>query len=247
MYKLRKNFNRSVYLVGGVNVGYKAYLLGNSYMLSERDPLPNYLNPVHYDRIKRNMQNYATESKELPGKRWALVTGASEGIGREFAKNLAQTGLFNIAIASRSEDKLNEVKNLIHSINQNIEVRVIPVDLANCETSRYREMFEKDLADVPLSIVINNAGKANKKKIFEADPDILSWMVKLNMIAYTFVAVHARNKFSKMAQIDNNQKFGLIDTSSIVGTEGCWLPVTSTYSATKMYASTFHNILFQWN
>jgi short-subunit dehydrogenase len=162
-------------------------------------------------------------------------------------KNLAHTGLFNIAIASRSEDKLNEVKTLVHSINKNIEVRVIPVDLANCETSRYRELYEKDLADVPLSIVINNAGKANMNKIFEADPEVLSWMVKLNMIAFTFVALHARNKFSNLAKIDDNQKFGLVDISSLSGTEGCWTPPVSTYGATKMYASTFHTILFQWN
>lgn len=50
-----------------------------------------------------------SEYTEGTAKPWALVTGGSEGIGGEFLEQLASAG-FNVAIASRSMDKLEKAK-----------------------------------------------------------------------------------------------------------------------------------------
>jgi short-subunit dehydrogenase len=55
-----------------------------------------------------------------------LVTGASEGIGRAFAHDLARNG-FNITIVSRSEEKLSYVKSALEK--EGAQVEVIPLDL----------------------------------------------------------------------------------------------------------------------
>ena len=56
----------------------------------------------------------------------ALITGASSGIGREFARYLAELG-YDLIIASRRTDKLNELKDELNGVN----VRVIRIDLSN--------------------------------------------------------------------------------------------------------------------
>ena len=55
----------------------------------------------------------------------ALITGASSGIGREFALYLAELG-YDLIICSRSTDKLNALKDEI----KNVSVRVITIDLS---------------------------------------------------------------------------------------------------------------------
>ena len=58
---------------------------------------------------KCNLSQY-TDGTAKP---WAIVTGASEGIGRQFAGDIAADGLFNIALVSRSNEKMQKVKDVI--------------------------------------------------------------------------------------------------------------------------------------
>ena len=81
-------------------------------------------------------------------KQWAIVTGASEGIGREYAKELAKSG-FNIAISSRSQEKLDKVKESIEAVNKGVEVRPIVNDFG---LSCYRPKFCNSLCDQMLAI-----------------------------------------------------------------------------------------------
>lgn len=80
----------------------------------------------------------------------ALITGASSGIGREFALYLAELG-YDLIICARSTDKLNALKNEIKNVN----VRVITIDLSR-ETDAY-DLYEH-LKDEQIDVLINNAG-----------------------------------------------------------------------------------------
>ena len=80
----------------------------------------------------------------------ALITGASSGIGKEFARILAARG-WDLIIAARSTDKLNALKDELSNVN----VRVITIDLSR-EQDAY-DLYEH-LQDEKIDFLINNAG-----------------------------------------------------------------------------------------
>lgn len=84
-------------------------------------------------------------------KKWALITGASVGIGDCFARLLASEG-YNLIINARSKDKLEERADYLRK-TYNVEVEVLAADLASeCEK------VESYLASHDVEVLINNAG-----------------------------------------------------------------------------------------
>ena len=84
-------------------------------------------------------------------KKWALITGASVGIGDCFARLLASEG-HNLIINARSKDKLEERADYLRK-TYNVEVEVLAADLATeCEK------VESYLASHEIEVLINNAG-----------------------------------------------------------------------------------------
>jgi hypothetical protein len=84
-------------------------------------------------------------------KKWALITGASVGIGDCFARLLASEG-YNLIINARSKAKLEERADYLRK-TYNVEVEVLAADLASeCEK------VENYLATHEIEVLINNAG-----------------------------------------------------------------------------------------
>ena len=84
-------------------------------------------------------------------KKWALITGATVGIGDCFARHLASEG-YNLVINARSKDKLEERAEFLRN-NFKVEVVVLAADLATeCE------IVEKYLQSNEVEVLINNAG-----------------------------------------------------------------------------------------
>jgi short-subunit dehydrogenase len=84
-------------------------------------------------------------------KKWALITGASVGIGDCFARLLASEG-YNLVINARSKDKLEERAEFLRN-TYNIEVEVLAADLATeCEK------VESYISSHEIEVLINNAG-----------------------------------------------------------------------------------------
>jgi short-subunit dehydrogenase len=84
-------------------------------------------------------------------KKWALITGASVGIGDCFARLLASEG-YNLIINARSKDKLEERADYLRK-TYNVEVEVLAADLATeCEK------VESYLVTHEIEVLINNAG-----------------------------------------------------------------------------------------
>lgn len=84
----------------------------------------------------------------------ALITGASSGIGRDIARELAKIG-YDLVLVARDKDKLEEVKS---SLNGNIEV--IAMDLSEEENCKKLHEFVKNI-----DILINNAGFGTFRKL----------------------------------------------------------------------------------
>ncbi|WP_430868140.1 SDR family NAD(P)-dependent oxidoreductase [Demequina aurantiaca] len=85
----------------------------------------------------------------------ALVTGASAGLGEEFAWQLATAG-HDVVLVARSADRLSELADVIRSAT-GVGAEVLPADLS---TQTGRDIVEARIADAdrPVSMVVNNAG-----------------------------------------------------------------------------------------
>ncbi len=99
---------------------------------------------------------------------WALVTGASSGIGKEFARQIAASGI-NIVLVARREDLLKEV-GVEFSKRFGVEHRVIVLDVS-------REDFIGRLAsatdDLDIGLVVSNAGTGNPGEFLKLDRQLL--------------------------------------------------------------------------
>jgi short-subunit dehydrogenase len=117
-----------------------------------------------YDLIKR----YGDVS--VSGGSWAVVTGASDGIGAEFCRQLAADG-FNIALVSRTLSKLQDVEKECKKINPKISTRIVQADFAGNANVAFYEGIHKKLEDLDIAILINNAGVSYMGMISEVTED----------------------------------------------------------------------------
>ena len=114
--------------------------------------------------------------------RWALVTGASSGIGREFAVRLAGNGM-HLILAARRSDLLNELAQELLTRHGTTSHLVI-IDLATPDAGEklYNEIQR---LDVDVELVVNNAGAGLIGDVETTDPDEVRRMLTLNIITLT--------------------------------------------------------------
>src|SRR5690349_182135 len=96
---------------------------------------------------------------------YALITGASSGIGFELAKQAALDG-YNLILVSRDGDELVKVKNILKDFG--VEVRIIPRDLFDIDAARELYAMTKAL-DLEVEVLINDAGQGQYGKFAEED------------------------------------------------------------------------------
>src|SRR5580693_3228407 len=123
---------------------------------------------------------------------WALVTGASPGIGKEFARQIAASGI-NIVLVARREDLLKEV-GVEFSKRSRVEHRVVVLDVS-------REDFIRQLApatnDLDIGLVISNAGTGNPGEFLKLDRELLQATLRLNTMAHLDITHHFGVKLAK--------------------------------------------------
>ncbi len=112
--------------------------------------------------------------------RTALVTGASSGIGREFARELARRGS-DLVITARSRDRLDELADEVRRTH-GVRVEVVARDLAapGSAASLVDHLTERGIV---VDVLVNNAGFGAHGELAEADPDRLESMTVLNVDA----------------------------------------------------------------
>jgi uncharacterized protein len=117
--------------------------------------------------------------------RWALATGASSGIGKEFARQIAASGI-NIVLVARREALLKEV-GVELSNRYGVEHRVVALDVS-------RENFIEQLAsatdDLDIGLVVSNAGTGNPGEFLKQDRQHLRETVRLGAMAHLDIAHH---------------------------------------------------------
>ncbi|HBF87681.1 MAG TPA: short-chain dehydrogenase [Bacteroidales bacterium] len=114
---------------------------------------------------------------------YALVTGASGGIGYELAKLLAKD-THNLILVARNKNKLEEVKAELLKINEKIDVRFIPKDLSENNSAEFIKS-EIDKQGLCVDTIINNAGFGDFGKYWETSFEKEAQMIRLNILTLT--------------------------------------------------------------
>ena len=158
-----------------------------------------------------------------------LITGASSGIGEEFAKRLDQLGA-SLILTARSEDKLLKLASNMH------DAYVIAGDLSKKEFPK--ELYEK-IKDkgIEIDILINNAGFGYSGKFLDTSMQNYKEMINLNICSL----VHLTHLFLK--DMVSNNKGGIINISSLASFQP--IPYFSIYAATKAFVTSFTLSLYE--
>ncbi|NOZ13918.1 MAG: SDR family oxidoreductase [Acidobacteria bacterium] len=153
---------------------------------------------------------------------WAVITGASSGIGKGFVYELAKKG-YNVVLVARSRDKL---EILAADIEKQFgrETRVIPLDLAHGD---FIGELAEGTARLPVTMVINNAGFGTSGPFLENEDLRETEMIQLNCIAVTKIA---RLFLKRMVEIGRGD---MVIVASTAAVQPC--PWFATYAATKAF------------
>ncbi len=163
----------------------------------------------------------------------ALITGASAGIGREFARQLASRARSLVLIARR-EERLNELRNELRDRNAQLTVHVRVVDL--CEKSQIDELIRWLAREkIEIDFLINNAGLGDVGPFATSPPQRNDEMLQVNVAALT----HLTRRL--LPQMISQKRGAILNVSSSAG----FLPIPefNVYAATKAYVTSFSESL----
>lgn len=158
---------------------------------------------------------------------WAVVTGASDGIGKAFAFELASRG-FNLVLVSRTQEKLELVAKAIKYKYPTVQTKVVVADFVNAPEEGFAENIFKQVEDLDISILINNAGGFIKKPYLDITTKEIRDLIVLNSLSHALVT---RAFLPKMYA--RTQKSAIINVSSIAGAFA--QPHRQIYSASKAF------------
>lgn len=154
---------------------------------------------------------------------WALVTGSSAGIGREFAQQLAARGL-NLVLLARREDLLRELASALEQ-EHGIETRCIVLDLSRHD---YLDAVSSACADLDIGLLINNAGAPSYHgRFLQRSPAEIETSLHFSV----HVQIHLIRHFAEAMAARGHG--GIIQLSSISGHMS--MPFMAEYSASKAY------------
>ena len=162
-----------------------------------------------------------------------LITGASAGIGREFARQFAGRA-HSIILVARREDRLAELRDELQQQHPNLAVRIRQVDLA--DPAQLQELMKSlDRENINVDLLINNAGLGDSGPFATSDPIRNEQMTLVNVVALTSLTRHV------LPQMIAKHRGGILNVSSSAG----FVPVpgSAVYAATKAYVTSFSEAL----
>jgi short-subunit dehydrogenase len=153
---------------------------------------------------------------------WALITGASSGIGKEFARQLAASGLHLVLVARR----LSTLEALGSELAQTfgIQYRAVGLDLT---TDDFLAKLTEATQDLDIGLVISNAGAMAPGDFLLMDPQALRRDLRLNVQTH----LELTHRFGKY--LAQRRRGGLLLVASTTGLQG--VPFAAEYAAAKAY------------
>ncbi|MEE8244972.1 MAG: SDR family NAD(P)-dependent oxidoreductase [Pseudomonadales bacterium] len=153
---------------------------------------------------------------------WALVTGASSGIGAEFARQIAADKV-SVVIVARRQERLNRLAEEIRG-RFDVNVKVVVADLT---ADSGIEAIKRETEDLEIGLLVNNAGREDSGNFLDTPVEAALDTLNLNTKAPLELTHHFARRMA------DRGKGGIIFLSSIVAFQG--VPYIANYAATKAY------------
>lgn len=166
--------------------------------------------------------------KKKYNAKWALVTGASTGIGRAITEKLASQGL-NVVLVALDNDFLKDFSTSIKKQYPNQQFRVVAVDLSNDD---FMDPIRKECDDIDISLLFNNAGYVVIGMFAAVDLEKQLSNIKVNMMVSVKLTHYILNKM-----LTKKIKGAIFFTSSPAGCIPT--PFSVTYGSTKAFITSF--------
>lgn len=184
---------------------------------------------VTFLRPGKNLSKYGS---------WAVVTGATEGIGKAFAFQLARKNL-NLVLVGRNRDKLREVSDAVRAKHTRSRVETVVVDFS-ADLAEGVQRLQAAIKGLDVGVLVNNAGVSYPYARFfhEVDEELMMNLIKVNIEGVTRVtqAVLPGMLERKRGAIVNIGSGAAIVIPSD--------PLYSVYAATKAYIDQFSRSLY---
>lgn len=157
---------------------------------------------------------------------WALITGASSGIGREFARQLAASGI-NTVLVARRQALLEEVGRE-NAKAFGVQYRAVVADLSQDGALHALAQATQGL---DIGLIVSNAGTATPGRFLEQDRDELTRLLRLNAFAHLEIAHH----FGR--QLARRGRGGIVLCGAMGARHG--IPYVANDSGAKAYVESF--------
>jgi len=162
-----------------------------------------------------------------------LVTGASAGLGREFARQLAPV-VGSMILVARRADRLEALQLELKVINPELEVFYRALDLRNhTDLAKFCDWLEE--SGLSVDLLINNAGLGDRGRFVDSDWDRVKAILRVNIEALTYLT------YRILPAMRKSGCGAIMNVSSVAG----FLPVPglAVYAATKAYVTSFSEAL----
>lgn len=163
-------------------------------------------------------------------KQTALITGASAGLGLEFARQLSNHS-WNLILVARSKDLLEALAQELR-MSHGITVQIITLDLSGADAT---DTLMQAIKDTPVDLLINNAGFGDFGLFQDADPTRTHQMINLNVGTLTDLT---RAILPQMISRKHGRILNVASTAAFQPG-----PLMAVYYATKAYVLSFSEAL----
>ena len=173
---------------------------------------------IMFLRPPKNLNEYGS---------WAVITGATDGIGKAMAFELASKGL-NLVLVGRNPLKLEATSREIRE-KEVVEVKSVVIDLAKSSGKEIVDVIDKEIKGLDVGILVNNAGLAYPYPRFfhDVDLELMESIFKVNMESATWMIL------SVLPGMLKKRKGAIVNIGSASTTVVPSYPLYTAYAATK--------------
>ncbi|CAI4274811.1 CFF_collapsed_G0003460.mRNA.1.CDS.1 [Saccharomyces cerevisiae] len=175
--------------------------------------------------------------------KYCAITGASDGIGKEFARQMAKRG-FNLVLISRTQSKLEALQKELED-QHHVVVKILAIDIAEDKESNY-ESIKELCAQLPITVLVNNVGQSHSIPVpfLETEEKELRDIITINNTATLLITQIIAPKIVETVKAEN-KKSGTRGLILTMGSFGGLIPtpLLATYSGSKSFLQSWSNSL----